>query len=52
MEPTLLQIDKKTLLPEILKYPTNSFYVSLARIFDIDQTVIQIYNNKDIKLLG
>ena len=26
--------------------------MSLAEIFDIDQDIVQIYNNKDIKLFG
>ena len=52
MEPILLQIGKKNVFSEVLKYPINGFYVSLARIFGVDQDVVQIYNNKDIKLFG
>ena len=52
MKPILLQIGKKTVFAEVLEYPTNGFYVSLAGIFVLDQDVVQIYNNKNIELLG
>ena len=52
IEPTLLQIGKKIVFLEVFEYLTNGFYVSLAEIFDVDQDVVQIYNNKDIKLFG
>ena len=37
---------------EVFKYQTNNFYVSLAGIFYIDQDVVQIYNDKNIEVLG
>ena len=40
MEPTLLQIGKKTMFPEVFEYPTNNFYMSLAGIFGVNQDVI------------
>ena len=52
MEPTLLQIGKKTMSPEVFKYPPHGFNMSLAGILSIDQDVVQIYNDKDIELLG
>ena len=52
MEPALLQIGKKTVFPKVLEYPPNGFNVSLTKIFSIDQDVVQVYNDKDIKLLG
>ena len=52
MELTLLQIGKETVFPKVLKYPPNDFDVSLAGILSIDQDIVQVYNNKDIKFLG
>lgn len=52
MELTLFQISKKTVFPEDFEYSTNGFYMSLVKIFGVDQDVVQIYNKKYIKLFG
>ena len=40
MEPTLLQIGKKAMSPEVIENPPNGFDVSLARVFSINQDVV------------
>ena len=40
------------MLPELVKYPEYDLNVRLSRILNIDQYVIQIYNNKNIKLFS
>ena len=52
MEPAILQIGKETVFPKVFEYLLNGFDVSLAGIFSIDQDVVQVYNDKDIELLG
>ena len=52
MEPTLLQIGKKAMSPEALEHPSNGFDVTLAGILGIDQDAVQVYDDKDVKLLG
>lgn len=36
---------------ELIKGPAYSLNMWLAKVFDIDQNIVQIYNDKDIKLL-
>ena len=48
MEPTFLQVGKKGVLPELVKYPAYDLNVRLSWVLSIDQYIIQIYNNKDI----
>ena len=36
------------MLPKLVQNPTYDFNVKLSRVFDIDQDIIQVYNNKDI----
>ena len=52
MEPALLQIGKETVFSQVLEYPPNNFNVSLAGILSIDQDIVQVYNDKNIELLG
>lgn len=41
----------ETHVPEVLKDSSNCFDVTLAWILGIDQDVVKVYNDKDIKLL-
>ena len=52
MESALLQIGKETVFFKVLENPRNGFNVSLTGILNIDQDVVQVYNDKDIKFLG
>lgn len=40
------------MLLKLIKNSTNGFDMALFKIFSINQNVIQIYNNKYIKLFG
>ena len=50
MKPTLLQIGKQAIFPQNLQDPPHCFYVTLILILSVDEDVIQIHNDKDIKL--
>ena len=52
VEPAFLQVGKKTVFSELFQDPAYDFYVWLARILDVDQNVVQIYNNENVKLLS
>ena len=40
------------MLPELGKYQAYRLNVRLPRILSVDQYIIQIYNNQDIKLFN
>lgn len=40
------------MFPELIKDLIHQLYVWLASVFSIDQDIIQIYNNKDVKLFS
>ena len=52
MKTTFLQVGKERMLPELVKNPAYGLNVRLSRVFGIDQDIIQIYNNKYIKLFS
>ena len=52
MQPRLFQIGKKTILPQKIQHPLHGLYVALAFIFDLNEDVIQVNNNKNIELFG
>ena len=52
MKSTLLQVGKKPVPPQNIQHPSYSFYVTLTRIFDIDNNVIQVNNDKNVKFSG
>ena len=52
MKSILLQVGKKSVPPQNIQHPPYSLYVTLAQIFDIDENVIQVNDNKDLELLG
>ena len=49
MELALFQIGKETVFPKILKYLLKSFNISLAGIFVMNQNIVQVYLDKNIK---
>ena len=51
MKLTLLQVGKQQELPELLQYPLYGYDVTISIIISIDQDIIQVNNNKDVKLL-
>ena len=52
MKSTFLQVDKKLMPPQNIQYLPYSFYVTLARILGIDEDVIQVNDDKNVKLLS
>ena len=40
------------MLLELVQSPTYGLNVSLPKVFNINQDIIQIYNNKNIKLFS
>ena len=52
MKLTLSQVGKQQEFPELFLYPLYGWDVSISIIISVDQNVIQIYNDKDVKLLG
>ena len=51
MKPTLLQVGKQRELPELFQHPLYGCDVSISVIISVDQDVIQIHNDEDVKLL-
>ena len=49
MKTSLFQVSKQAVFPEFSEDPTDSFDVTLAGIFGVNQDVIDIYDNKNIK---
>ena len=52
MKMTFLEVGKKAIFPQFLKNPSNGIDVSLAWVFGIDEDVIKVNNDEDIKFLG
>lgn len=52
MKLTLFQIYIKTIFPQLFQDPLYDIYKWLAEVFGIDQNIIQIHVNKDIKFLN
>ena len=50
MKPTLFHIDKQAVIPQKVYYLLYSFHITLTLIFCEDKGIIQIYDDKDIKL--
>ena len=49
MKMTLFQVGKQAVFPEFSKDLSDSFYVTLAGVFSINQDVIKVYNDENIK---
>ena len=52
MKSTLFQVGEQQELPELLQHPLYGRDVSISVIIGIDEDVVQIYDNKDIKLFS
>ena len=52
MKSTLFQIGIEAMFPQNVQHLSNSFYVTLAWVFGIDENIIQINNDKNVKLLS
>ena len=50
MEPTVLQIGKQAVFLQKVQYPLHDFHVTLILILNVDEDVIQVYDDKDIEL--
>ena len=48
---TFFQIDKWQELPELFQYQLYGYDVTIPIIFSVNQNVVQIHNNKNVKLL-
>ena len=49
MKTTLFQVGKQAIFLEFSKDLPEGFYVTLAGVFVINQDVIKVYNNENIK---
>ena len=52
IKPSFLQVEKKGIFSELVQNSAYNLNMRLSGIFDINQDIIQVYNNKDIKLLS
>ena len=52
METTLLEVGKKAVFPQFLENLSDGIDVSLAWVLGVDEDVIEVNNDKDIKFLG
>ena len=52
MKTTLLEVGKNAIFPQFRKNLYNNINVTLAWDFGIDENVIEVKNNKDIKFLN
>ena len=48
MKSTFLQVGKEGVFPKLVQNPAYGLNVGLSGIFNIDQDIIQVYNNKDV----
>ena len=52
MKRTLLEVGKKAVFSQFLKNPSNGINVSLAWVLSIDENVIKVNHDKDIKFFS
>ena len=52
MKIKLFKAGKKAVCPQFLKNPLNGIDVSLAWVLNVEENVIKVNNDKDIKFLG
>lgn len=52
METILFQICKKFMFLKLIQNLTHGFNIWLAGVFDIDQNIVQIYDNKNVNFLS
>ena len=51
MKPTLLEVGKQAIFPQYIQDLPHGFHVIPSLILSVDEDVIQIHDDKDIKLL-
>ena len=49
MKTTIFQFGKQAVFSEFSKDPLDSFHVTLASVFGVNQNVIKVYNDENIK---
>ena len=52
MKLALFESNKKAMFPQFFKNPSNGIDVGLALVIGINEDIIEINNDKDVKLLG
>ena len=52
MKLALFEIDKKAIFPYFFKNPLNNIDIGLTWVFGLNENIIKINNNKNVKLLG
>ena len=52
MKSTLFQVGKQQKLPKLLQHPSYDRDVSIFVIISVDEDVVQIYNDEDVKLFS
>ena len=52
MELAFIQVGKEPMLSKLAKDLAYSLYMWLTYFFSIDQNIVQIHNNKDVKLFS
>ena len=52
MKPTFLQVGKQQEFPELFQNLLYNYNVTISVITSVDKDVVQIHNDKDIKLLN
>ena len=49
MKTTLFQVGKQAMFPEFFENPLDSFHVTVAGVFGINQEVIKVHDNENLK---
>ena len=49
MKTTLFQVGKQAVFLEFPKNPQDSFHVTLSGVFGVNQNVIEVHDNENIK---
>ena len=49
MKTTLFQVGKQAVFPEFSEDPPDNFHVTLAGVFDVNQDVIKVHDDNNIK---
>ena len=48
MKTTLFQVGKQAVFPKFSEHPPDSFHVTLASVFNVNQDVIKLHNDENI----
>lgn len=52
MEPILFQVSKKVIFPQLVKNPAYDFHMWLACLLNINQNIVQIHYDKNVKFFN